>query len=214
MMENLIGWKVTKVKKKVINESDNDDEVIDYAYFDGIIPNEDALNTHEDDTIPISYSLTYNMNNTNKVVRKDTEVFNTIFEMELRIILLMGIASNLFFSSVRILSLDFINCYAKNFGIASENLHGNNDFMYGEMAGRRSLVIAAIKKLVRYGILQVENDHGYYYKITAHGLEILNNFHSTYAREYCKVSKLSIKKYSSKSDEELLQEIQHHSIAE
>lgn len=149
--------------------------------------------------------------NRNNTIRKTDEVFNTIFEMELRIILLTGANSNTFFSITRILALDYINCYGKTFGISSENLHGNNDFMYGEMAGRRSLLNKAIKKLVLYGILQVKNNHGYYYKITDKGLDILDEFHSTYAQEYRFVSNVSIKKYNSISDEKLLQKIQHHS---
>lgn len=153
---------------------------------------------------------TFGMPQQDTMPRKSNEVFNTIFEMELRVILLLASVPNLFLSSTRILALDFINCYANSFGIALENLHGNNDFMYGEMAGRRSLLTEAIKKLVRYGILQVKNDKGFYYKITEHGMEIANDFHSKYAKEYSKASKISVKKYSGKSDEELLKEIQQH----
>lgn len=70
--------------------------------------------------------------------------------------------------------------------------------MYAEMAGRRSLITEAIKKLVRHGILKVKNNQGYQYKITDYGLEISNGFHSTYAEEYRRVSRLSAKKYSCK----------------
>lgn len=138
-------------------------------------------------------------------------VFNTVFETTLRIVLLTSSSPNVFFSSTRILALDFINCYAKAFGLAAENLHGNNDFKYGELAGRRVLVTEAIKKLVRSGILQVQSDHGYQYKITASGLELSDNFSCTYANEYRRVSKISMKKYKRKSSEELLMEIQNHS---
>ena len=156
---------------------------------------------------------TFSICNQGETARKNKEVFNTVFEMELRIMLLMSSVPELFFSSTRILAFDFINCYAKVFGIALENLHGNNDFMYAEMAGRRSLITEAIKKLVRHGILKVKNNQGYQYKITDYGLEISNGFHSTYAEEYRRVSRLSAKKYSCKNDEELLQEIQYRPIA-
>lgn len=156
---------------------------------------------------------TFSICNQGETVRKNKEVFNTVFEMELRIMLLMSSVPELFFLSTRILAFDFINCYAKVFGIALENLHGNNDFMYAEMAGRRSLITEAIKKLVRHGILKVKNNHGYQYKITEYGLEISNGFHSTYAQEYRRVSRISAKKYSCKNDEELLQEIQYRPIA-
>uniref|UniRef100_UPI0025C5B82F ABC-three component system middle component 2 n=1 Tax=Megasphaera sp. TaxID=2023260 RepID=UPI0025C5B82F len=97
--------------------------------------------------------------------------------------------------------------------ICSKSCKLLNDFMYAEMAGRRSLVTEAIKKLVRHGILKVKNNRGYQYKITDYGLEISNGFHSTYAQEYRRVSRLSAKKYSCKNDEELLQEIQYRPIA-
>lgn len=145
-----------------------------------------------------------------KVAQENGDVFNTVFETALRIILLTSSSPDLFFSSTRILTLDFINCYAKVFGFASENLHGNNNFMYGEIAGRRLLVTEAIKKLVRNGILQVQNDHGYRYEITAYGMKLSNNFISAYAQEYCKVAKITAKKYDYKSDEDLLMEIQNH----
>ena len=103
---------------------------------------------------------TFSICNQGETARKNKEVFNTVFEMELRIMLLMSSVPELFFSSTRILAFDFINCYAKVFGIALENLHGNNDFMYAEMAGRRSLITEAIKKLVRHGILKVKNNQG------------------------------------------------------
>lgn len=148
--------------------------------------------------------------NQRKVVKKDSGIFNTVFETALRIILLTSSSPDILFSSTRILALDFINCYAKAFGLASENLHGNNDFMYGELAGRRLLITEAIKRLVRNGILQVQNDCGYRYKITAYGIELSSNFLSTYAQQYCRVAKTSAKKYGCKSDEELIMEIQSH----
>lgn len=84
--------------------------------------------------------------------------------------------------------------------------------MCAEMAVRRSLVIEAIKKLVRCGILQVKNEQGYYYKITDYGLELSNGFDSSYAQEYREVASRSVERYSCKSDEELLQEIQYRPV--
>lgn len=146
-----------------------------------------------------------------KSVEEPCEAFNTVFETTLRIILLTSSSPKMFFTSDRILALDFINCYAKAFGLSSENLHGNNDFMYGEIARRRFLVIEAVKKLVRKGILQVQSDHGYQYKITMYGLALSDNFFSTYAQDYRRVAKVSVEKYDCKSDEQLLIEIQNQS---
>lgn len=154
----------------------------------------------------------FNIDEQSKLLGEKKRVFNTIFEMQLRIILLMAAGHELRFSSTRILTLDFINYYAKSFDIALEDLHGNNDFMYAELTGRRTLVVEAIKKLVRQRILDVKVEQGYQYKITGYGLEIAKKFHSTYALEYHRVAELSVKKYEDKSDEEILQEIQQHPI--
>lgn len=145
--------------------------------------------------------------------KKCNKVFNTAFEVSLRIILLTSSASDKYFSSTRILALDFISCYAKTFKLSTENLHGDNDFMYGEIAGRQSLVAEAIKKLVRQNILKVRIEQGYQYKITSYGMQLSEKFLSTYAREYRKVAKLSIKRYDCKDDEELMSEILNRPIA-
>ena len=65
-----------------------------------------------------------------------------------------------------------------------------------EMAGRRSLITEAIKKLVRHGILKVKNNQGYQYKITDYGLEISNGFIVHNAEEYRKGIKAFREKYS------------------
>ena len=84
--------------------------------------------------------------------------------------------------------------------------------MYAEMAGRQSLVVEAIKKLVRQEILEVRIDKGYFYKITNYGIQLSSKFSSTYAKEYCKAAALALQKYGYKSDEELLNIIHTRSI--
>jgi len=61
-------------------------------------------------------------------------VFTTVFEMSLRIILLTSSSADLYFTSTRILVFDFINCYAEKFGLSATNVHGDNNFMYVESA--------------------------------------------------------------------------------
>ncbi|WP_295268836.1 ABC-three component system middle component 2 [Veillonella sp.] len=141
-------------------------------------------------------------------------VFNTVFEMSLRIILLTSSSPDLYFTSTRVLVLDFINCYAEKFGLAETNLHGDNNFMYAEIAGRRGLVLEAIKKLVKQGMLKIQTKNGYRYKITNTGLEFARKLSSTYAQEYRRISKLTVSKYGFEEDEKLIRLIQNYSLTE
>ena len=57
-------------------------------------------------------------------------VFNSTFETELRILLLLASAKKKAFALERIVSLDFITCYASNFQLPYLNIQGDNQFMY------------------------------------------------------------------------------------
>lgn len=68
------------------------------------------------------------------------KLFNSPFEMSLRITLLLAAAPKEKFSVDRIMGLDFISCYAADFNMPYANLHGDNGYRYGEIVGRRLLV--------------------------------------------------------------------------
>ena len=53
------------------------------------------------------------------------EVFNTSFEVSLRILIILNIVK-IRLSIDRISALDFISIYGKDFGVSKYNLHGNN----------------------------------------------------------------------------------------
>lgn len=147
-----------------------------------------------------------------KTETNNHKLFNTSFEMAMRILLLTSCAPEMCFSRTSLVVLDFMSCYAKTFDLLSRNLHGDNDFKYAEMAGRQALVVEAIKKLVRQEILEVRIDKGYLYKITNYGIQLSSKFSSTYAKEYREAVALAIPKYGYKSDEELLNTIYDRSV--
>ena len=64
-------------------------------------------------------------------------VFNSTFEMELRILLLMSAAKKKAFSLDRIVSLDFIVCYAGSFQLPYLNPQGDNQYMFAVSGFRR-----------------------------------------------------------------------------
>ena len=140
------------------------------------------------------------------------KLFNTPFEMGLRVILLLSISPESSFTVDRIVGLDFISCYPVDFNLPFSNLHGDNDYKYGEMVNRRLLVFEAVKDLVIRGLIKVTVDKGYYFSITDNGKRYVKTFESDYAVAYRKIADAVVRKYANYSDDKLLSLIQNCSI--
>ena len=108
-------------------------------------------------------------------------VFNSTFEMELRVLLLMSAAKKKAYSIERIVSLDFIVCYAGYFQLPYLNRQGDNQYMFSELASRRERLQEAVKGLVVQGLLNVEMDNGYAFSITDAGSKYIRKLKSEYA---------------------------------
>lgn len=74
-------------------------------------------------------------------------VFNTTFEVSLRVLLTLEVSEDKLSADMIAVS-DFITVYGRDFGISSENLHGDNSYRFGEFGIRRELVKEAVKSLV------------------------------------------------------------------
>lgn len=140
------------------------------------------------------------------------KLFNSTFEMELRILLLLLESNGRQYTVDRIVVLDFITCYSADFSLPYGNLHGENSYKFGEMSNRRLLAQEAVKELVTKGFITVAVDKGYYFSISDQGKAYAKKFKSAYAKEYKIIAKAVIKKYRKDSDEGILAEIQSHSI--
>ena len=141
-----------------------------------------------------------------------SELFNTPFEMSLRISLLLSSAPDMLFSLDRLLCLDFIVCYASEFGFPYDNLQGDNDYKYGEMVGRRILIQEALKDIVIRGLVNVSIKDGYVFSATDVLLDYSKNMESDYAEEYREIAEEVTSAYISESDNSLLQMIQNESL--
>lgn len=142
----------------------------------------------------------------------DAKLFNSTFEMELRILLLLLESNGGQYTVDRIVALDFIICYSADFSIPYGNLHGENSYKFGEMSNRRMLTKDAVKQLVTRGFIAVTVEKGYYFSISEQGRVYAKKLKSAYAKEYKTIAKAVIKKYRKDSDEGILAEIQSHSI--
>jgi hypothetical protein len=138
------------------------------------------------------------------MMKMSNKLFNSPFEMMLRVLLLLSQDKNKYNSLDRIVLLDFISCYAADFKLPYPNLHGANNYKFGEIANRRKLVQEAIKLLVTRGLVEANIDNGYKFSIAPCGLTYVKTLKSSYAKEYRTISKAVIKKYMKESDENIL----------
>lgn len=134
--------------------------------------------------------------------------------MELRILLLLNTGRKKSYTIERIVSLDFIICYAACFQFPYENLHGDNNYMYGEMSNRRFLVTEAVKELVTEGLINVNACEGYQFNISEIGKKYTKKLRSTYAIQYQLIAVEVIKTFSKLSDEQLEASIRENAIRE
>lgn len=139
-------------------------------------------------------------------------LFNSRFEMKLRMLLLMSIMREKTISVDRIIALDFISCYATDFSLPYANLHGQNNFKFGEISNRRMLVQETIKTLVIQGLVTVTVGDGYFFSIADTGRKYINKLKSNYAVEYKTIAKAAVSKYKKKGDKDILVLIQNHSL--
>lgn len=130
-------------------------------------------------------------------------VFNSTFEMELRILLLVSAAKKKAFSIDRIVSLDFIVCYAGYFQLPYLNPQGDNQYMFSELASRRERIQEAVKSLVVQDLLDVGLENGYVFSITDIGSKYIKKLQSEYAVQYKAIATDAIKRFKDYSDLQL-----------
>lgn len=137
-------------------------------------------------------------------MKVSNRLFNSPFEMMLRVLLLLSQDKKNYYSVDKIVLLDFVSCYAADFQLPYSNLHGTNYYKFGEIASRRQLVQEAVKFLVTKGLIEVKVNKGYLFCISYSGLAYAEKFESSYATEYKLISKAAIKKFRKESDENIL----------
>lgn len=138
-------------------------------------------------------------------------VFNTTFEVSMRVLLLLFVDGRPKTSDM-IAAIDFLTVYGKSFGITDTNLHGENAYKYGEFANRRRIVKQALKTLVVDGKVDVyEKDGGFHFAINDAGETFCALLTSAYAEEYMQTAKLVLAYIGNKTERALIMEINKQS---
>lgn len=141
------------------------------------------------------------------------DVFNTPFEMSLRILMVLNISQDKL-SIDRITALDFISVYGKDFGVSEYNLHGNNSYRFCEYAVKRQIVSQAIKELVLRNYIKLHcNKNGFGYSISSMGISFCESLNNEYTECFTDIVKKAIAQFSNYSDRKLTHCISQYAIA-
>lgn len=144
----------------------------------------------------------------------NNQLLNSVFEMRIRIATLLVVNKRKLLSLDRIVSLDFITCYANEFGIWNSNLYGKNRYMFGELLNRKIIAQDAIKELAVMELANVSVDHGFTFSSTEACINYVNAFESDPAWTYRIVAGIVSEHYENTSDEELRRLIQNYALRE
>ena len=134
-----------------------------------------------------------------------TKIINSVFEISIRLLLMLSIDKNRTRTIDNLVLADFITNYSKEFGIAESNLHGNNKFSFTEIASRRAIAGEAIRSLVLDGLVTAcSSEDGLRYEISAIGIDFCESLTSDYAQEYLSYARNTNEYMSEKTEAELL----------
>ena len=133
------------------------------------------------------------------------KIFNTEFEVSLRLILLLRMAGKVGLSVDRAAITDYASIYSKNCGLSSENLNGDSSYSFSEYATKRLLVSDALTAMVRNGIVTVKTTgKGFLYYLSDLGKNAASKITCSYATSYMKYAKQSLSYFKEIDDDRLM----------
>ena len=139
-------------------------------------------------------------------------IFNGSFEVSLRILMILYVTQDRM-SMDRIVAMDFIAVYGKDFGVSEDNLHGENNYRFSEYAARRQIMSQAIKELViRNYIMPHVNKKGFCYSLSDDGKSFCESLNDEYANVYKANLYRANTLFSEHSDRKIIQCINEYAV--
>ncbi|MCW6118236.1 ABC-three component system middle component 2 [Lactiplantibacillus plantarum] len=131
------------------------------------------------------------------------KLFNSRFELALRVMLILKTAGKI--AKSKILALDLMSTYGKSCKITNENFHGNNQFNISEVAIRKKLIDQAIAYLRLYELVEelYDSKMGYTYRLTNNGRKVIDQVNDDYSASYQKTLRKAIELTGKKDDVQL-----------
>lgn len=139
-------------------------------------------------------------------------IFNSLKETSLRILLNLLINKQITLN--RLILLDFVSLYGKDFDVSDYNLNGDGPYNLTEYSTKRTQIMDSIKYLVRNGLVDTEiSDKTFLFSLSEKGRLYCNEFKSDYAIDY--IDQITIAKtyFSNFSDENIQQFVEYKTIS-
>ena len=134
-----------------------------------------------------------------------TKLFNSTFEVSLRVLLLLSQTSDVNMTLDRLVAYDFISLYSRYFDLAEINLHGDNEYGFSELSARRTVMLAALKELVLDGLARAtRRKDGICYEITEIGTAFCKRQTTDYAKTYRQLANATHQKYKEMTEVEVM----------
>lgn len=135
------------------------------------------------------------------------KVFNTEFEVGLRILILLSEVEEPIDFEFIVLA-DFLATYGKDFGITDTNLNGGGQFKFSEFPARNPKFESALKSLVLSGMLNpFATNAGIFYELSEQGKLSRALLDSPYADRYTKACISAIEYIQATSVDEITDSI-------
>ena len=136
------------------------------------------------------------------------KLFNTPFEVSLRILLILSAVKPHSITIDRIAAYDLMTVYGRDFGMAEQNLHGENQFSFSELPAKRKQLNGALRSLVLDGFVSVApSPRGFLFGLNERGREFVKSMQSEYAAAYRETVKKTHRMFGKTSDASLLSKI-------
>lgn len=136
------------------------------------------------------------------------KLFNTPFEVSLRILLILSAVKPRSITIDRIAAYDLMAVYGRDFGMAEQNLHGENQFSFSEFSAKREQLNGALKSLLLDGFISVApSPGGFLFGLNERGRDFARSMQSEYAAAYMETVKKTHRMLGKTSDASLLSKI-------
>ena len=140
-------------------------------------------------------------------------IFNSNFEVSLRVALILNEYHPLCLTSDTITKIDFISVYGSTFEISETNLQGDNIFKFSQLPIRHQLIEQALKRLIYKGLATINFDEkGFVYKISQKGIKYSDSLTSDYANIFKETVNQSRKFIINNTEQDVVNMIRGYSI--
>ena len=132
-------------------------------------------------------------------------VFNSEFEVSLRILIILSELKPKQLSLEKIESYDFASIFGKALGISEYNLNGDGLYSFAEFLSRRPRIEESLRNLVLSGLaLATAGKNGFLYSASEQGIAAAGNLKNSYAIKYKYELKKAVSFFRHISDEEMI----------